>query len=346
MNDKAPKPTVSRYFRRWVVVRDQPSAVESACASFLCIAIAALLWYAVTAGPIEQRLIGPATLPSVGDTARSFHSLWFDRAVARGAIWSLARVLGGFVLAAAVAVPLGVVAGSFLRLNSFLRPLSIFGRNIPVAALIPLTLMWFGLGELQKVMFIFLASVAFVLFDSVNAVQGVPDSYLDAAYTLGARFTPRKGAITAAVAGLVYGVIFAAAYYLLAQRPGAGDNALWGAWRMQLGLTGLAGLLLGFALWFPIASYQVVRKVLFPLAMPDIVNSLRLLFGLAFGYIMLAEVINAEYGLGAIINISQRLGPREHIYLALIFISLLAFGIDRGILSVQRWLFPYRRVGE
>lgn len=83
-----------------------------------------------------------------------------------------------------------------------------------------------------------------------------------------------------------------------------------------------------------------------PLAMPDVMNSLRLLFGLAFGYIMLAEVINAERGLGAIINMSQRQGPREHIYLVLIIISLLAFGIDRGILTLQRWCFPYRRIGE
>jgi ABC-type nitrate/sulfonate/bicarbonate transport system permease component len=60
---------------------------------------------------------------------------------------------------------------------------------------------------------------------------------------------------------------------------------------------------------------------------------------------MLAEVINAEYGLGAIINLSQRQGPREHIYLSLILIALLAFAIDRAIIAVQRRLFPYRTVG-
>ncbi|MBI5092749.1 MAG: ABC transporter permease subunit [Candidatus Hydrogenedentes bacterium] len=340
------KTTLLNYLRRWVTIRDRPSAFEALCASLLCVALVVLLWYALTAGRPEERIIDPVTLPSVGETMGQFHRLWFERAVARSAMWSLGRVVGGFVLAAAVAVPLGVVAGSFLRLNFFLRPLSIFGRNIPIAALIPLTMMWFGLDEIQKVMFIFLASVAFVFFDSVNAVQGVPDSYLDAAYTLGARFTPREGAIRSVIGGVIYGLVFAAAYYLLAQRPGPADTQMWAGWRVGFCLTGCAGLVTGVALWFPITAYQPIRKVLFPLAMPDIVNSLRLLFGLAFGYIMLAEVINATYGLGAIILTSQRVGPREHIYLSLMLIALLAFGIDRGILSVQRWLFPYRRVGE
>src|SRR5262245_53490433 len=135
---------VRNYFQRWITIRERPGKLESAAASLLCIAVVMFIWFLLTAGQPEQRIIDPITLPSVGDTIASFPKLWFDRAVARSAVWSLARVLGGFVLAIAVAVPLGVVAGSFLRLNAFLKPLSLFGRNVPVAALIPLTLMWFG----------------------------------------------------------------------------------------------------------------------------------------------------------------------------------------------------------
>lgn len=340
------KDRIFAYLKRCVTIRERPGRLESLLASLACIALVVGAWYFLTLGPPEERLVDPITLPSVGETVASFPKLWFERAVARSAVWSLARVVGGFLLAAAVAVPMGVVAASFLRLNAFFRPLSIFGRNIPIAALIPLTLMWFGLGESQKVMFIFLASVAFVFFDSANAVQSVPDSYLDAAYTLGAKFAPRRGAMQAALIGLGYGVAFALAYHLLARTPGPDDHALWASRRNWMVLMAVGGFVVGFALWFPIMGFQPIRKVLFPLALPDIVNSLRLLFGLAFGYIMLAEVINAEYGLGAIINVSQRQGPREHIYLALILIALLAFAIDRGILSLQRWLFPYRREGD
>ena len=85
----------------------------------------------------------------------------------------------------------------------------------------------------------------------------------------------------------------------------------------------------------------MVWKVLIPLALPAIFNSLRLLFGLAFGYIVLAELIDAKFGLGYIIQIAQRRGPREHIYLVLFVITIIAFTIDRFLFWLQRKLFPY-----
>ena len=92
----------------------------------------------------------------------------------------------------------------------------------------------------------------------------------------------------------------------------------------------------------------MILKVLVPLAMPSIFNSLRLLFGLAFGYIMLAETIKLggeSGGLGDIINTSQRRGPREHIILVLLIIPLVALAIDRALFWIQRELFPYRYGG-
>ncbi|MFN7134841.1 MAG: ABC transporter permease, partial [Myxococcales bacterium] len=88
--------------------------------------------------------------------------------------------------------------------------------------------------------------------------------------------------------------------------------------------------------------HQVLLKVLVQLALPDIFGSLRLLFGLAFGYIILAEMVNMESGLGALILISQRRGPMEHVYLVLFVITAVAYGIDRLLHAVQGWLFPYR----
>ena len=109
---------------------------------------------------------------------------------------------------------------------------------------------------------------------------------------------------------------------------------------------GAIGLVGGFLVWWPIQSHQAIRKVLLPLALPQIVNSMRLLYGLAFGYIMLAAVINAKLGLGNIIIMSQRRGPREHIYLILILIALLAFAIDRLVLWQQKRWFPYKEDGH
>jgi NitT/TauT family transport system permease protein len=193
---------------------------------------------------------------------------------------TLKRVLIGFGLAVLVGVPLGIAAGAWRVLESAGAPLALFGRNLPVAALIPLTILWFGIDETQKVMFIFIACVPFVYSDAVAAIVGVPDRYVETAQTLGAK------------------------------------------------------------------SHQVVLKVLVTLALPDIYNSLRHLFGLAFGYIMLAELINAEHGLGYLLMASQRRGMSEHIILILIIIGLLAYGIDRVLFWFQRGLFPYRPVED
>ena len=97
---------------------------------------------------------------------------------------------------------------------------------------------------------------------------------------------------------------------------------------------------------FCASSRQIVVKVLVALALPDIYASLRHLFGMAFGYIMLAELINATYGLGYLLMTSQRRGLSEHIILVLLIIGLLAYGIDRALLWLQRGLFPYRQVED
>jgi ABC-type nitrate/sulfonate/bicarbonate transport system permease component len=97
------------------------------------------------------------------------------------------------------------------------------------------------------------------------------------------------------------------------------------------------------------SRWQVIIKVLVPLALPSVFNSLRLLFGLAFGYIMLAEMVkyaDQPGGLGDLIDMSERQGPREHILLILLIIPLVALAIDRILFWIQKELFPYRYGGS
>jgi NitT/TauT family transport system permease protein len=240
-----------------------------------------LIWWIATrgAGP-EDRWVSPIILPSPMEVVKSFPALLNERALLQSIAATLKRVLIGFGLAAIIGVPLGILAGSWRVIESAGAPLALFGRNLPVAALIPLTILWFGIDETQKVMFIFIACVPFVYSDVVSAIAGVPDRYVETAQTLGA------------------------------------------------------------------SPIQIVRKVLVALALPDIYNSLRQLFGLAFGYIMLAELINAKHGLGYLLMASQRRGMSEHIILVLIVIGLLAYGIDRMLFWFQRGLFPHRVIEE
>lgn len=88
---------------------------------------------------------------------------------------------------------------------------------------------------------------------------------------------------------------------------------------------------------------QIVYKVLVPLSLPDIITSLRFQLGLALGYIMLTEELDAEFGLGKLINTSQKQGPFEHVYLLLFVIALLAFALDLLLRTLQRGAFTWRR---
>jgi len=87
---------------------------------------------------------------------------------------------------------------------------------------------------------------------------------------------------------------------------------------------------------------QAVSRVLLPISWPDIWQAMRLGFGVGWSYILLAEMVDVGRGLGGIIITSQRRGPREHIYLVLVFIVLVAFLTDKVWASVGRLLFPYR----
>ena len=346
---------MSTWWKRIRTIRDAPSYAEGFVFGAACIGFVLFVWWLLTVGEGDARLVDAYTLPSPRDTFGSFPELW-KRELSRSIVISLARVLGGFMLAAAIGVPLGVISGSYLRAGAFFKPLVIFGRSIPIAALIPLTMVWFGLGEFNKVMFIFLATVAFVIFDTVNTVHAVPDKFIDTAYTLGAKPSRKKGARIAAFAGLAYGLLLMFGWNLLSENNAgvltaeASDAAApsWFAFLLTTAAWGrfTLGFAIGFALWFPIAGHQILRKVILPLALPDIVNSLRLIFGLAFGYIMLAEVINAKTGIGALIINSQRRGFQEHIYLCLFIITLLAWAIDRSIKLLQRQIFPHIKHGE
>ncbi|MEP7084818.1 MAG: ABC transporter permease, partial [Betaproteobacteria bacterium] len=68
------------------------------------------------------------------------------------------RVVGGFVLAAVFAVPLGIAMGTYRPIGAFFEPFVSFARYLPASAFIPLLILWAGIGELQKLLVIFIGS--------------------------------------------------------------------------------------------------------------------------------------------------------------------------------------------
>ena len=99
------------------------------------------------------------------------------------------RVLGGFILAAIVAVPLGIAMGAHKGVEAFLEPFVSFCRYLPASAFIPLLILWAGLGEMQKLLVIFIGSVFQIILMVAVTVGNARKDLVEAAYTLGAKPT-------------------------------------------------------------------------------------------------------------------------------------------------------------
>lgn len=233
------------------------------------------LWWLLTAGDTENRVISPLILPSPVEVVKQIPALWFQAELSRSLIASALRVIGGFLVAVVIVFPLGVLMGSFTKVRAIFDPLMIFGAYLPIPTLVPLTMSLFGIGETQKVMFLAIAFIVFLLPMFVKAIGEVDDIYLQTAQTLGA------------------------------------------------------------------SKWQLVRHVLVGISMPKLYQALRLGFGIGWTYIILAEMVAAERGLGEIIIIAQRRGPREFIYLVLVVIVIVAYITDKIWMWFGRLLFPY-----
>ncbi len=263
-------------------LRGRPTRLVTTLWGVGCVLLLLVVWSLVTAGAPEERLVNRLTLPSPAEALQAIPVLFVERDLLLSALWSLGRIFAGFACVVALGLPIGILAGVFEGVRAFLAPLTLFLRYVPVAALVPLTILWAGgifrsgIGEEQKILFLFVACFGFFVHDVTQAIASVEDRFVHTAATLGAR------------------------------------------------------------------PSQIVLKVLFPLALPSIVSSMRTILGVAFGYIVLAEVIAAEHGLGYLITISQRRSQTQDVYVILVLITALAFGIDRLVALAETWIFPYK----
>ncbi len=243
-------------------------------ATFVLLVLGA--WYLLTRGPVGARAVSPLILPSPGEVLSAFGPLHWKMGLTRSALYSLCRVTVGFVLAALVAVPLGILMASFPLFGAFFEPLVVIGGYLPVVTLIPLTIAWFKLGETQKIGFLFIATFVFLLPMVIKSISEVDDVYVKTAYTLGA------------------------------------------------------------------TRWQVVRHVLIPVASARIYHQMRILYGVGWGYIILAEMTELDSpGLGALISLCQRRSHTDRVFAVLFVIMGIAFLVDSALKWYGSEAFPY-----
>jgi ABC-type nitrate/sulfonate/bicarbonate transport system permease component len=99
---------------------------------------------------------------------------------------SMVRVCYGFLLATAIAVPLGIATGWNARTGNFIEPIVELFRPIPVLAILPLAILWFGIGEASKVFLITYGAFFPIFINTIAGVRFVDPIYVQAAESLGA----------------------------------------------------------------------------------------------------------------------------------------------------------------
>ena len=185
------------------------------------------------------------------------------------------RVLGGFVIAAVFAVPLGILMGAFKSIEAFFEPFISFARYLPASAFIPLLILWAGVGEAQKLAVIVIGSFFQIVLMVAVIVGGSRLDLVEAAKTLGAR------------------------------------------------------------------NRGIVLRVLMPGAAPQIAETLRLVLGWAWTYVIVAELIGAQSGIGHMIMDSQRLLDTGQMIFGIFVIGMIGLVSDFLFKKANQTLFPW-----
>ncbi|MDR6854609.1 NitT/TauT family transport system permease protein [Variovorax guangxiensis] len=234
-----------------------------------------VLFFAVWAAFTLGGFVPPTFLASPVTMVKEGYGLFTEFNFIHDIGMTVWRVVGGFVLAAVVAVPLGIAMGAYKPVEAFFEPFVSFCRYLPASAFIPLLILWAGIGEAQKLLVIFIGSVFQITLMVAVTVGGARRDLVEAAYTLGAN------------------------------------------------------------------SRGIVARVLIPGAAPGIAETLRLVLGWAWTYVIVAELIGSSSGIGHMITDSQALLNTGQIIFGIIVIGVIGLVSDFAFKFLNRRLFAW-----
>jgi NitT/TauT family transport system permease protein len=164
----------------WRLAEDIPKPLNTALI-ITSIGVPLLLWWLVTTfGNVD-----PKFLPSPGQVIEAFGRLWSTRELLKDTVASLWRVGVGFLFAAILAIPIGVLMGSFASIRALLEPIFGLMRYMPAPAFIPLLILYQGIGEEPKITLIFIGVFFFNSLMVMDTVKFVPKDLIESTYMLG-----------------------------------------------------------------------------------------------------------------------------------------------------------------
>jgi NitT/TauT family transport system permease protein len=220
-------------------------------------------------------LVRPDFLPAPHRVVLTAWKLISNGTLAQHAWASLYVILAGFAISSIFAIPIGVLSGSFKIVEAFVEPIVNFTRYLPVSALIPLLILWVGIGTAEKIAVVIIGTFFQQVLMMADVSSKVPKDLLDAAYTLGA------------------------------------------------------------------TRWQVIRRVLMPAVLPGVIDTLRVTMGLAWTYLVVAELVGAFKGLGYMIMTSMRGLATDTIFVGILTIGLLGLLFDQLFKILRRFVVPW-----
>lgn len=240
--------------------------------SFIAPILLVAVWCILTYGGF----VSEDALPTPTEVIRGILQLFIEQDLANS-IWISSRRIGlAFVLASAVALPLGVLMGAFEPVNRFFEPIVAPLRYMPISAFIPLLIWYFGIYEKEKIAFLFIGVFVYLLPVVVFAIRSVPEELVQTALTLGA------------------------------------------------------------------SKFQVIYSVLLPAALPDIFDSFRVMNAILWTYVILAEAVNPEGGLGYMVELARTHQKVSWSFAGLIVIGGIGLITDFILRAISSLLFRWR----
>jgi ABC-type nitrate/sulfonate/bicarbonate transport system permease component len=135
---------------------------------------------------IATKYFEPAFFPSPLAVLKSGYELATSGELIKHIYDSLFRIILGFLIGSAIAIPVGLLMGSSQLFRAILEPYTEFFRFVPAIAWLTPVVLWFGIGEISKILIIIYTTVFIVLINTVVGVSNIPINRLRAAACLGA----------------------------------------------------------------------------------------------------------------------------------------------------------------
>lgn len=220
-------------------------------------------------------LAKPQFLPTPYAVIEAFGRLFAERDFASDILISVGRVWLAFALSVIIAVPLGLLMSSYRAVGALLEPFIDFIRYLPVPALVPLLIIWFGVGEASKIAVLWMGTFFQLLLLVADDTRRVPGEYVESGFTLGA------------------------------------------------------------------SQWQIMRDIIVPAALPNIVDNLRITLGWCWTYLIIAEIVAASSGVGHVIWSLRRFVKTPEVMAGIVAIGLVGLLTDQAFRYAHRRWFQY-----